>query len=102
MLSQNRREYYARKQRRMAFFIVENDIRNEDPPPVMSALIGKEGLCINTRLSMFDGKKEIEKWIKSHSLPSEKRYEPLRFPSLPIQWRNNFIPIIPKAVFDQV
>lgn len=96
-MSPERKEYYARKQRRMAFYIVENDINNEENPPELAAVIGTEKLSLGSRVSIEHDNNSKKK----HPMPSEKRYNNIQCPSLPMQWRNNLNVPVPKAVFDQ-
>jgi hypothetical protein len=97
-MSPERKEYYARKQRRMAFYIVENNVRNEETPPEMSAVIGTEKLSLGSRLSIVRDN-EVTATIKKKPIPAQKRYNQIHCPSLPTQWRNSVVPVVPKAVF---
>lgn len=117
-MSPERTEYYRAKQRKMAFYIVENDNNNEENPPTVSAVIGLDkeleaaffaarrpplenvpamntGMRINR--SINSNKKEKER-VKKEKVPTVKR-NGIHCPSMPTQWRNNFDIIIPKAEF---
>jgi hypothetical protein len=93
-MSPERKEYYNAKQRRMAFYIVENDIKNKESPPTVSAIIGLDKKLqapfLAARRPLAE-KKQIKLPIKNKN--------GLLFPSMPKQWKNNLSIIIPKAEF---
>lgn len=114
-MSPERTEYYRAKQRRMAFYIVENDNNNEENPPSVSAIIGLDkeleaafyaakrpplektpalntGMRINRDIISNKNEKEPVK------MPTMKK-NGMHCPSMPTQWRNNLDTIIPKAEF---
>lgn len=110
-MSPELKDYYRTKQRRMAFYIVENDINNKETPPDISAVIGRDielqaaffaarrpplekpaisaGMRVNRDITIKReiGKKNITKKNGMHC------------PSLPTQWKNSLDIIIPKAEF---
>lgn len=119
-MSPELKNYYSTKQRRMAFYIVENDLNNEENPPEIAAIIGldkeleaafyaarrppmekpamKTGIKVNrdvnsTKIIKRNNKDKdsvVKKVIKRNGIYC---------PSLPTQWRNNSDIIIPKAEF---
>ena len=119
-MSPELKNYYSTKQRKMAFYIVENDLNNEENPPELSALIGLDrefraafdtarrppsekpamqtGIVINRdtnsikKITRNDRDKDsvIRRMIKKNSMYC---------PNLPTQWRNNTDITIPKAEF---
>lgn len=107
-MSPERKEYYERKQRIMAFYIVENDLNNKENPPELSAIIATE----TDIFSRFDTNeqermvKKAKKTNKHNQTPLEKRYSyiigNIQCPSLPTQWRNNLDTPTPKAVFSHL
>jgi hypothetical protein len=107
-MSPERKEYYERKQRRMAFYIVENDLNNEENPPEVSAIIATEN-AIFSRFNSTEQEKFVKKekkTNKNNQTPLEKRYsyiiDNIQCPSLPTQWRNNLDLPIPKVVFNHL
>ena len=118
-MSPERKEYYRTKQRKMAFYIVENDNNNEENPPTVSAIIGLDkeletaffaarrpplenmpvmntGMRINRDIISY--KKEKAPVKKQPIKPTMNR-NGMHCPSMPTQWRNNLDVIIPKAEF---
>lgn len=114
-MSPELQNYYQTKQRRKAFYIVENEGLNKENPPEISAIIG-----LDKELEAFyyaDRKKQLEKNPvfntgmrinrNIHSYKREKQNVPVQpvrkneihCPSLPTQWRSNFNIVIPKAEF---
>lgn len=113
-MSPELKNYYTAKQRRMAFYIVENEINNEETPPEVSAVIGldkeleaafyaarrpplekpamKTGMRVNRNVTSIKQDKDpvVKKIAKRNGIYC---------PSLPTQWRNNSDIIIPKAEF---
>lgn len=113
-MSPELKNYYTAKQRRMAFYIVENEINNEETPPEVSAVIGldkeleaafyaarrpplekpamKTGMRVNRNVHSI--KKDKDPVVKKIA-----KRNGIYCPSLPTQWRNNSDIIIPKAEF---
>lgn len=113
-MSPELKNYYTAKQRRMAFYIVENEINNEETPPEVSAVIGldkeleaafyaarrpplekpamKTGMRVNRNVTSI--KKDKDPVVKKIA-----KRNGIYCPSLPTQWRNNSDIIIPKAEF---
>lgn len=119
-MSPELKNYYSTKQRKMAFYIIENDINNEENPPEIAAIIGLDkeleaafyaarrpplekpemqtGIRVNRdtnstkRVTRKDKEKGsiVKKVIKRNGMYC---------PNLPTQWRNNTDMIIPKAEF---
>ena len=119
-MSPELKNYYSTKQRKMAFYIVENDLNNEENPPELSALIGLDsefkaafyaerrppsekpsmqtGIIVNRdtnsvkKITRNEREKDsvIRRMIKKNSMYC---------PNLPTQWRNNTDITIPKAEF---
>ena len=118
-MSPELKNYYRTKTRRMAFYIVENEINNEENPPEISAVIGLDkelesafyaarrppmekpamnaGIRVNRDTNSVKNKKEE----KDNKKPIQKnnKKDGFRCPSLPTQWRNHLDIIIPKAEF---
>lgn len=117
-MSPELKEYYRTKQRRMAFYIVENEIHNKENPPEISAIIGLDkeleaafyaarrpplekrapmhaGMRINRRIVSNKNAKEEDKNKKTKIIKKNS----IHCPSLPTQWRSNLDIIIPKAEF---
>lgn len=99
------KKHYTSKQCRMAFYIVENEINNEENPPDISAVIG---LDKELEVTFYASKKApAEKPALKLGTNSNKvivdrkveRKEGMHCPSLPTQWRNHLDIIIPKAEF---
>lgn len=119
-MSPELKNYYNTKQRRMAFYIVENDLDNEENPPVISAVIGLDkeleaafyaarrpplekpamytGMRVNRDITST---KKVTKKDKEKGSVVKKviKRNGMYCPSLPTQWRNNSDIIIPKAEF---
>lgn len=119
-MSPELKNYYSTKQRRMAFYIVENDLNNEENPPEISAIIGldkeleaafyaarrpplekpamRTGMRINRDITSTNKvtKKDKE---KGSVVKKVIKRNGMYCPSLPTQWRNNSDIIIPKAEF---
>lgn len=114
-MSPELQNYYKTKQRRKAFYIVENEGVNKENPPEISAIIG-----LDKELEAFyyaDRKKQLEKPpaidagmrinrnIHSNKKNNEKkpvqslRKNEIHCPNLPTQWRSTFNVVIPKAEF---
>ena len=113
-MSPELKNYYTAKQRRMAFYIVENEINNEETPPDVSAIIGLDkeleaafyaarrpplekpametGMRVNRNVNSI--KKDKDTVVKKVA-----KRNGMYCPSLPTQWRNNSDIIIPKAEF---
>ena len=113
-MSPELKNYYTAKQRRMAFYIVENEINNEETPPDVSAVIGLDkeleaafyaarrpplekpametGMRVNRNVNSI--KKDKDTVVKKVA-----KRNGMYCPSLPTQWRNNSDIIIPKAEF---
>ncbi len=113
-MSPERTEYYRAKQRRMAFYIVENENNNEENPPTVSAVIGLdkelEGAFLASKRPILDKPAmktgmRINRDVVSDKKEKETVKIPLmkkngmHCPSVPTQWRNNLDIIIPKAEF---
>lgn len=119
-MSPELKNYYSTKQRRMAFYIVENDIKNEENPPEIAAIIGldkeleaafyaarrppleKPAIRAGIRINRDVNKKEKITNNKKEKEPVVKKIvkrNGMYCPSLPTQWRNNSDIIIPKAEF---
>lgn len=119
-MSPELKEYYRTKRRRMAFYIVENDLNNKENPPEISAIIGLDkeleaayyaarrpplekrppmnaGMRINR--SITSTRKEKEDKDKDNIRRKVHRKNGVHCPSIPTQWRNNLDIIIPKAEF---
>ena len=114
------KNYYSKKQRKMAFYIVENDLNNKENPPELSALVGLEsefkiifypttrkplekpamqtGIVINRDVN---SNKEIAKIERDRNLIVRRvtKKNSMYCPNLPTQWRNNSDVTIPKAEF---
>ncbi len=114
-MSPERTEYYRAKQRRMAFYIVENENNNEENPPTVSAIIGldkeleaaflasrrpplEKSPAMNTGMRINRDIISIKKEKEPVKTPTMKR-NGIHCPSMPTQWRNNLDIIIPKAEF---
>lgn len=114
-MSPKLKEYYRTKQRRMAFYIVENELYNKENPPEVSAIIGLDKELeaafyaarrppLEKSPSMSTGMK-INRIITSNRNKEDKEKKEInkrhgiRCPSLPTQWKNNLDVIIPKAEF---
>ncbi len=119
-MSPELKNYYSTKQRRMAFYIVENDLNNEENPPEISAIIGLDkeleaafyaarrpplekpamhtGMRVNRDITSTNKvtKKDKE---KGSVVKKVIKRNGMYCPSLPTQWRNNSDIIIPKAEF---
>lgn len=115
-MSPELKKHYTTKQRRMAFYIVENEIKNEENPPEIAAIIGLDkeleaafyaarrpplekpamhtGIRINRDVNSTNKKEKKEPVMKK----TMKR-NGIYCPSLPTQWRNNSDIVIPKAEF---
>lgn len=116
------KKYYTTKQRRMAFYIVENELNNEENPPEIAAIIGldkeleaafyaarrpplekpamRTGMRINRDVN--SNKKEEKEHNKKEKEPIVKKIAKrngMYCPSLPTQWKNNSDIVIPKAEF---
>ncbi|MBC7427754.1 MAG: hypothetical protein H7336_04020 [Bacteriovorax sp.] len=112
-MSPERTEYYRTKQRRIAFYIADNDNNNEENPPTVSAIIGldkeleaaffaarrpplekqpamKTGMRVNREI--ISDKRE-KKPVKLPTMNKNGMY----CPNMPTQWKNNLDIIIPKA-----
>ncbi|MBC7711879.1 MAG: hypothetical protein H7177_00970 [Rhizobacter sp.] len=114
-MSPERTEYYRAKQRRMAFYIVENDSNNEENPPTVSAVIGLdkelEAAFFAARRPPIEPKTALNTGMRINRdiISDKKEKQPVKTPavkkngmhcpSLPTQWRNSFDIIIPKAEF---
>jgi len=117
-MSPNLKEHYRTKQRRQAFYIVENNINNEENPPEISAVIGLDkeleaafyaarrpplekpdmsaGIRVNRDITSINKiKKEDKETVKKNTTKKNG----IHCPSLPTQWRNNLDITIPKAQF---
>ena len=120
-MSPELKNYYSTKQRKMAFYIVENDLNNEENPPELSALIGLDkefkaafyatrrppsekpamhtGIIVNRDVNSIkkitrnenENGSVIRRMIKKNSIYC---------PNLPTQWRNNTDITIPRAEFE--
>lgn len=119
-MSPELKKYYSNKQRRMAFYIVENEINNEENPPEIAAIIGLDkeleaayyaarrppmenplmeaGIRVNRDINS-DRKKDNKKEDKNTVKRKIEKKNGIHCPSLPTQWRNNFDIIIPRAQF---
>lgn len=119
-MSPELKKYYSNKQRRMAFYIVENDINNEENPPEIAAIIGLDkeleaayyaarrppmespameaGIRVN-RDTNSNQKKDSKKEDKNTVKKKIEKKNGMHCPSLPTQWINNFDIIIPRAQF---
>lgn len=120
-MSPELKNYYSTKQRRMAFYIVENDINNEENPPEIAAIIGLDkeleaafyaarrpplakpavhaGIRINRDVNSNKKEKITNKKDKEPVVKKIAKRNGMYCPSLPTQWRNNSDIIIPKAEF---
>ena len=120
-MSPELKNYYSTKQRRMAFYIVENDLNNEENPPEIAAIIGLDkelevafyaarrppmekpemntGIKVNRDINSTT-KKEIKRNKDKDTVVKKViKRNGMYCPSLPTQWRNNSDIIIPKAEF---
>ena len=116
-MSPERTEYYREKQRKMAFYIVDNENNDEENPPTVSAIIGLDQELEVTYLSSRRPPYEknpsmntgitINRDIISHNkklIPENKptiNKNRIHCPSIPSLWRNNLDLIIPKAELGQ-
>jgi hypothetical protein len=121
-MSPTLKDYYHTKQRRMAFYIAENDLNNEENPPEISAVIGLDkeleaafyaarrptltgkpgmsaGIRVNRDITSNDKTKKEEKENEKKKKIVNKR-NGFHCPSLPTQWINNSDIIIPRAEFN--
>jgi hypothetical protein len=120
-MSPNLKDYYHTKQRRMAFYIVENEINDEENPPEISALIGldkelessfyaarrrpleKPAMNAGIRVNRDTNSTKIKKEKDEKEIVKKKaKRDGIHCPSLPTQWRNNLDIIIPRAQFGQI
>lgn len=119
-MSPELKNYYSTKQRRMAFYIVENDLNNEENPPEIAAIIGLDkeleaafyaarrppmekpamnaGIKVNRDVNSTKIKRNKDK-DKDSVVKKVIKRNGMYCPSLPTQWRNNSDIIIPKAEF---
>ena len=113
-MSPELKNYYSTKHRKLAFYIVENDLNNEENPPELSALIGLDS---HLKTDYFVSKRPtLEKpamqtgIIVNRDINSTKKDKDsivrriskkngMYCPNLPTQWRNNADVIIPVAEF---
>lgn len=117
-MSPERKEYYRTKQRRMAFYIVENESQNEENPPTVSAVIGLDKELeaaffaarrppLEKQPTVKAGRIRVNRDIISDKNIKDKQpakkpaisKDSLHCPSQPTQWKNNLDIIIPKAEF---
>jgi hypothetical protein len=120
-MSPELKKYYSAKQRRMAFYIVENDINNEENPPEIAAIIGLDkeleaafyaarrppieipeidaGMRINRDVNSNKREKINTNKDKESVVKKLTKKNGMYCPNLPTQWRNNSNIIIPKAEF---
>ncbi len=121
-MSPELKDYYSTKQRQMAFYIVENDLNNEENPPELSALMGLESEFKNAFYAKRSSRPTMEKPAMQTGIvvnrdtnsnkeifrnESEKnsivrrviKKNSMYCPNLPTQWRNNTDVTIPKAEF---
>lgn len=121
-MSPELKNYYSTKQRRMAFYIVENDLNNEENPPEIAAIIGLDkeleaafyaarrppmekpamnaGIKVNRDVNSTKIKRNNNKDKDKDSVVKKViKRNGMYCPSLPTQWRNNSDIIIPKAEF---
>jgi hypothetical protein len=118
-MSPELKDYYRTKTRRMAFYIVEHEINNEENPPEISAIIGLDkeledafyaarrppmekpamqaGIRVNRDTHSVKIKKD--KNDKETVKKKQTKRDGMHCPSLPTQWRNHLDIIIPKAEF---
>lgn len=119
-MSPELKDYYRTKQRKMAFYIVENDINNEETPPEISAVIGwdkelesafyaarrppleKPVMKCGIRVNRDTNKVKIKKEKTDPEIVKKKitKRDGMHCPSLPTQWRSNLDIIIPRAQFN--
>lgn len=117
-MSPKLKDYYTTKQRRLAFYIAENEVNNEENPPLISAIIGLDkeleesfyaarrqpvvkptmnaGIRVNRDTNSIKNKKESD---EKEIVKKKAKKDGIRCPSLPTQWRNNLDIIIPRAQF---
>jgi len=115
-MSPERIEYYRAKERKMAFYIVENEKNNnEENPPTVSAVIGldreleaafyasrkpaEQKPAMETGMRVNRDITSIKKEKKPVKMPATGKRNGMHCPSLPTQWRNSLDIIIPKAEF---
>ena len=113
-MSPELRDYYRTKQRKMAFYIVENELNNEETPPEVSAVIGLDKELASAFYAARRPPMEkpaMECGIRvnrdTHSVKKEKeivkkkltKRDGMHCPSLPTQWRSNLDNYIPRAQF---
>ncbi len=119
-MSPELQNYYKAKQRRMAFYIVENEGVKKENPPEISAIIGLDkelealyyadrrppieknpvmhtGMKI--RRNINSNKKEKDDKDKEKVPKQIVKKDRFHCPSLPTQWRSNLNIVIPKAEF---
>ncbi len=110
------KEYYAKKNRTMAFYIVENDKVNEENPPEVSAIIGLDNFFASEKSMKtpygpkdYQDKhppmklankedKDIFNNIKQEDPNPKNEYKrrpKIKCPSIPIQWDSNIGKRIP-------
>ncbi len=117
-MSPELQNYYKTKQRRKAFYIVENEGVNKENPPEISAIIGLDkeleafyyadrkpkpennpvmnaGMRINRNIHSNTKDKEDKEKLPQKDV----RKNEIHCPNLPTQWRSNFNVVIPKAEF---
>ena len=119
-MSPELKNYSSSKRRRMAFYIVENDLNNEENPPEMAAIIGLEK---ELEAAFYAARKpnlespamevgiRVNRDVNSNKHRSNNRENKnivrkkidkkngIHCPNIPTQWINNFDIIIPKAQF---
>lgn len=109
------KEYYANKNRKMAFYIVENDKTNEEAPPEISVILGLDNPFIvekkiktpygpkgyqekNSPMRVSNNKedKDIFNNVKQEDPAiTNKRKSKIKCPQLPMQWESNIGKRIP-------
>lgn len=111
-MSPELKNHYHVKQRRMAFYIVKNEINNEENPPEVSAIIGLdkelEAAYYAARRLPFEKNPtlhagmRVNRSITSNKRDSKKniiRKNEIHCPNMPSKWKNNIDLVIPKAEF---
>lgn len=101
-MSSERKEYYSPKERNLDFYIVGNDLSNEENSTAIPAKKLTRELSFNNELNKalknFNKVPEkIQRETKRNS--SEVLNTNIQYPSLPMQHNQNYNQAIPKAAF---
>lgn len=115
-MSPELQNYYRTKQRKMAFYIVENEGVNKETPPAISAIIGLDKELeahyyaarkppMEKNPVMRTGMKINRNIVSRNKEPTDKtpkhllKKNSVHCPSMPTQWKSNLDFVIPKAEF---